>query len=511
MKLKNVFLMGLSFVLVAAIAIGGTLAYLTDRDSEVNTFTVGDVAIDLTEEFEQGAELVPGVRIQKEATITNTGDNDAWVWMTLAVPAVLDDENTALGSANVLHWNMPGCFWNGYHDDDKYIQSGIKDGYLPADSTGVADEDSWINTNEIIGKETIDEVEYNVYAFLYKGAIVPGETTNVGLSKVFLDENVDINTDGQWYTVENGTATKINWNSNTDGAPRVYVSAYAIQKDQFATVEEAYAAYNIQWGENGTEYAVVSVGYQVSNDAELDAALKAGETEIWLNAGTYHVPDSAKGKTLTINGTQDAVIKLENESGAMYPRPSDGTGVDYSFDGSTVIFNGVTIDSTENDGTYPSFARLTAVYNNCTINGTFTLGTANSNEFNDCTLNVSGDRYNIWTWGTKNVTFNRCTFNCDGKSILVYNQSATVNVTDCVFNDKDGLADEHKAAIETGTDSKTGATYNIIISGTTVNGFNTTSQKSDFGGTSLGTNMWGNKNLIDDDHLNVTIDDKVVY
>ena len=36
--------------------------------------------------------------------------------------------------------------------------------------------------------------------------------------------------------------------------PTIYVSAYAIQKEQFETVEEAYAAYNQQWGENGAEY-----------------------------------------------------------------------------------------------------------------------------------------------------------------------------------------------------------------------------------------------------------------
>ena len=51
-------------VVTAAIAVAGTLAYLTDRDSKVNTFTVGDVKIELTEEFEQGATLIGIIAIR---------------------------------------------------------------------------------------------------------------------------------------------------------------------------------------------------------------------------------------------------------------------------------------------------------------------------------------------------------------------------------------------------------------------------------------------------------------
>lgn len=45
MKLKNILLTGLSFVLVAAVAIGGTLAYLTSTDDDVNVMTLGNVSI----------------------------------------------------------------------------------------------------------------------------------------------------------------------------------------------------------------------------------------------------------------------------------------------------------------------------------------------------------------------------------------------------------------------------------------------------------------------------------
>ena len=46
MKLKNILLSGLSLVLVAALAIGGTVAYLQDDDSDVNVMTLGNVKIE---------------------------------------------------------------------------------------------------------------------------------------------------------------------------------------------------------------------------------------------------------------------------------------------------------------------------------------------------------------------------------------------------------------------------------------------------------------------------------
>ena len=46
MKIKNILLSAVSFVLVAALAIGGTLAYLQAEDSDVNVMTLGNVKIE---------------------------------------------------------------------------------------------------------------------------------------------------------------------------------------------------------------------------------------------------------------------------------------------------------------------------------------------------------------------------------------------------------------------------------------------------------------------------------
>lgn len=218
--------------LTATLAIGGTLAYLTDRDSEANVFTVGDVNINLNEEFHQGSTLIPGVNIEKKPTITNLGPNNAWVWATVAVPANL---------ADVIDFSGEGTGWETWTKDE--------------------------NITEIDGKD------YALFTILHSGVLGVNDVTEVLFSKVGLDNTVDIDPNGQWHTVDNGTNTNLGWNSS-NGAPTIYVSAYAIQADGFSSVADAYAAYNTQWGDNGAEYAPATE--VIDTPTELEDALNAG-------------------------------------------------------------------------------------------------------------------------------------------------------------------------------------------------------------------------------------------
>jgi len=83
MRMKKVLAMACAMALTAAIAIGGTIAYLTDKtDAVTNTFTVGNVKIDLTEtwntESDSGhegfdswqAKLIPGTTYAKDPKIS---------------------------------------------------------------------------------------------------------------------------------------------------------------------------------------------------------------------------------------------------------------------------------------------------------------------------------------------------------------------------------------------------------------------------------------------------------
>ncbi len=267
-NLKKKALMAGSYVAVAALAVGGTMAYLTDRASIPNTFTNGNVDIELSEDFEQGAKLIPGVDIEKKPVITNVGDEDAYVWLTFSIPSKFDNfaSGTEEGSnKNMIHWNPLGATTEGYVTDAR-VTKAIADGHLPEGITAEeinASNSTWnvfnsLGVEENVYLETINEIEYNTYVLLYNKAIEPGETTLPSISKVFLDAHIDIAPDGEMYRVENGTAKALDWNIDEDGAPVIYVNAYGIQAEGFADVEAAYAGYVGQWGKLNAENTAVT-------------------------------------------------------------------------------------------------------------------------------------------------------------------------------------------------------------------------------------------------------------
>ena len=240
--------------------------------------------------------------------------------------------------------------------------------------------------------------------------------------------------------------------------------------------------------------------YLASSNEDITNAISAGVTTISLTPGTYIIPDDAQGKTLTFIGTGDPEdTKIATQDDGSYE------GCDYSLDGATVTFENITINT--DSKTYTGYARCTGTYKNCVINGTYTL--YGDSKFKNCTFNVSGDVYNIWTWGAQNAEFDSCTFNSDGKALLLYQEGTnTVNLTvkNCTFNDNGGLTAK-KAAIEIG-DAPYGKTptYNVTVSGTTVNGYEINDE-----GYNTGTTLWGNKNSMPTDRLNVTVDGVNVY
>ena len=239
----------------------------------------------------------------------------------------------------------------------------------------------------------------------------------------------------------------------------------------------------------------------VDTPEELAAALSAGNSTIYLTKGEYVIPATAKGKTVTFIGAG----KPEDVKVAVTKVGEGGENCDFGLDGSNATFEGITI--TTNSSTYIGYARCNGTYKNCIINGTYTL--YGESTFENCVFNVSGNVYNIWTWGAEEIEFTGCTFNSDGKALLLYREAGgTVNLTvkDCTFNDKGGLVDAMKAAIEIGDSPYEKPTYNVTVSNTTVHGYAINNE-----GLSTGTNLWGNKNSIPDERLNVTINEEIVY
>lgn len=316
--LKKGLLFALVLVLCLTLTVGATVAYLTDRDSAANIFTVGDVSIKLEEDFEQGTKLIPDVDIEKIPTITNTGKNDAWVWLELAIPAALDNWNPngqGGSSENVIHWNPLGATTVDFVTEER-VANAIAAGYLPEGTTAKAileNNKTWNVFNQLVNggnayttkiKVNNRNLDYNVYVIPYNKALEPGETTLPTLYKVYLDAAVDIDPEGNWYKVVDGDTKNLNWNVKTNGYPVIYVSAYAIQKESFATVEEAYLAYQSQWGENGKEWGTVPT--IVSNWREFTNAVNYTGGEIIMDRNII-----TEGP---LNCNRDAVIYMNGYS-----------------------------------------------------------------------------------------------------------------------------------------------------------------------------------------------------
>ena len=248
---KKLTLVVTCIVLVAAMVIGGTLAYFTDKDAATNEFTVGNVKIKLVEDFDKNnAQLVPGKDVNKDVWIENTGANDAYVWYLWKIPADLDSIDGTTGTNNALHVNALGSTWDKYRENSKYWADG--------QTEAVAFEKTWDHDPETelgltagpegyLDTETIAGVEYHVYAVLYHGVLKAGEKTTQAMTKVYLDKSVNQDEDGyyQIYTKGDNAGQKHYLPSLPNNA-QIIVEAYAIQAEGFADVYAAYKAYQTQ-------------------------------------------------------------------------------------------------------------------------------------------------------------------------------------------------------------------------------------------------------------------------
>ena len=90
MKKKTLALL-LALVLVFGAAVGGTIAYLTDTtDPVTNTFTVGNIDIDLDETVDD-FKMVPGCNITKDPKVTVVANSeDCWLFVKIEKSDNLD-------------------------------------------------------------------------------------------------------------------------------------------------------------------------------------------------------------------------------------------------------------------------------------------------------------------------------------------------------------------------------------------------------------------------------------
>lgn len=108
--MKNKVVVALVAVALAALMIvGGTLAWFTDKDTATNVVTLGNIDIELTEPTSGGTEndtngkdytAMPGAVLDKDPTVSNIGDNDAYVRLAVSIDVVENAAYTALSDAD---------------------------------------------------------------------------------------------------------------------------------------------------------------------------------------------------------------------------------------------------------------------------------------------------------------------------------------------------------------------------------------------------------------------------
>ena len=246
----------------------------------------------------------------------------------------------------------------------------------------------------------------------------------------------------------------------------------------YKVVSEAHGA--------DTWYTVVP--NTVSDQTELNNAINGatGAVGVQLPAGTYTLP-AMTGKDVTIIGTKDTVIDMKDK---------------LNNNATSVAFEGVTVEfANTNYRGFQHTGKLT--YKDCTIIGQQFLY-ATEVEFINCTFEQnSSDAYNVWTYGAGNVLFKDCTFNCAGKSVLIYNEgslaSQNVEFQNCKFNASAPV--DGKAAIE--IDSRF-TSYNVVIDKATADNV------TNFGaGSASGSSVWNVKAQVKP--VTVTVAGTVVY
>lgn len=198
-------------VLVAAVSVLGTLAYLTSQDQVVNTFTVGKVAIKLDEMkvTDDGKPVVPAERVKandykllpgltysKDPTVTVLkGSELSYVKLVVTVSKASESDKLLKECGTNL-----GAVISGYDATNWILKSNTED------------KEANTRTYEFWYKEAVDASAADVKLdALFDQIVVPGNITNEQLATI--------------------------------ASLQIDIVAYAIQADGFANADAAWAEF----------------------------------------------------------------------------------------------------------------------------------------------------------------------------------------------------------------------------------------------------------------------------
>ena len=276
---KKVAALCLCVALLAVAVVGASLAYFTDTKSATNTFTVGNVKIDLIEskyhregndnsgdlsipdpthkvaaddgmkyvttghtmftdaEIKadagtyatdylgvKGENMVPGRGVAKCPYVVNTGANDAYIRIRVMIPSAANNDFVAVKDGGVI--------------TNQWCTSSISNGEFIDGKGG-----GWNNAPAIDkASVTKDGVKYDVYTFTRIKPLAAGAMTEWNVWN-FIGINKDATSADIQKAIDAGAIKVV----ETDGAKvmtlNVLVEADAIQAEGFADAAAAWAAF----------------------------------------------------------------------------------------------------------------------------------------------------------------------------------------------------------------------------------------------------------------------------
>ena len=270
MKKKSILMAAIAVMLVAVLVVGGTLAYFTDKDNATNTFTVGNVSIDLIESTyhregndnsgdkdipdpthtasgmkyvtdghkaftdaeikadaakyadyigTKGVGMVPGRGVAKCPYVINTGANAAYIRIRVMVPSAANNDFVAVENGGVItnQWCTTSMLSGEFIDG----KGGGWNGAPYIDKAAYTDENG---------------VKYDVYTFVRNEPLAAGAMTEWNVWN-FIGIDKTANTADIQKAIDAGAIAK-------DGTLHVLVQADAIQADGFANAAAAFTAFD---------------------------------------------------------------------------------------------------------------------------------------------------------------------------------------------------------------------------------------------------------------------------
>ena len=452
MKNRKLLLI-VSLVLALTVSLGGTLAYLTDTDADVNTMVLGNVKIEqheyqrqtaengdyvtgnvdgrnsyLLEDFKQNKPLLPIVgspasedgyasagydtipvrmsqvdsyggmevfagknAVDKFVTVENTGNSDSYVRTYVAIE-VGSTKGEMIGMNYHFTWNA-----TDYDENVEYVQPFFT---------------------------KIDGNDYMVYEFVYagwdggaegnrhlKGILPAGDTTYPNLSQVYIKSAAD-----------NADLEAIDGNDN--GKLDILVLSQAVQADGFAaTAEKSAAQVALEAGfgkatdlnENGLMNVAAWFGGVLEKDDTLDISFDDFIAKVEAGNGTF----DGEGVMVTLKDTER---NYQNNNTAQFFIGSKTANIDSNLD--TVKISNVTFQFVDDETTNTYTSGELQVF-------------AKNMTFEDCTF--IGTSVSPWetTKGAvdcENATFTNCTWkNLAGRFAIHQNQASNLTVTSCDF------------------------------------------------------------------------------